>query len=699
MAPIKALVAEGHHFRAIIERILTRDPKLRSYNIEVISTNDGRAALLKYKKHRPDFIILDALLPRLGGFDVVQQIRRSEGGEDIPIVVTTVQAKDKGALRMLEKDFDIQIMQRPFQPWDLAQRILKFLPSIRYKDPSRPSRRTRRTRRTRPTGAPSYEPISSPQAAPVYPSEQLKGALEEWDDQDPTLVDINIEELGVTISVDEDDAVIQQQNSAATSKPRAAIPRHIMGDFTQAPLASVLLDALEQRWEGTMTMQQKKILKVIYFHDGRPTFAQSNIRRETLGMTLVYKGKLTMEQNSQVYETAQKGGIRFGEALVRMGLMSTEEMEQEVLTNICMKMEQALLWRQGSWRLMYEEGVDTRNIRFNIDPVRLVFEGLKRRSHIEDSLRRFTGKENLGLELMPRFQAYSQQFSEVFGDLLVDALLPKQSIWQAIQSSGINPQDSVFQMDMLLQSGLVRLTVKEMVAEEEIAGEDEAGEGEMAAERAALAKVEKELEQELAEEQEQQEAMAALEADIESDIESEMAALVEVVAEEEQAGGARTSTETEEMAVAEALEEAARSGEIEMEWEAPPTERVRVLEEDPGEPPPKKEDKPSPPKRRKKKTGRSAAGQMAAKLSIKMAWQKLKWQDHYAILGLRPSAADDEIDEAYLALRDKYAMGNFSGMDLSEVEDKLKAIREAADKAYAVLQNPKARDKYDRSLS
>jgi len=176
MAPIKALVAEGRHFRAIIERILTRDPKLRSYNIEVISTNDGRAALLKYKKHRPDFIILDALLPRLGGFDVVQQIRRSEGGEDVPIVVTTVQAKEKGALRMLEIDFDIQILQRPFQPWDLAQRILKFLPSIRYKDPSRPARRTRRIR---PTGAPSYEPISSPQAGPVYPSEQLKGALEE----------------------------------------------------------------------------------------------------------------------------------------------------------------------------------------------------------------------------------------------------------------------------------------------------------------------------------------------------------------------------------------------------------------------------------------------------------------------------------------------------------------------------------------
>ncbi len=57
-------------------------------NMEVIKATDGQKAYEKYKSEKPDLIILEAMLPRLHGFDLTQKIyKETKGG--VPIIIVT----------------------------------------------------------------------------------------------------------------------------------------------------------------------------------------------------------------------------------------------------------------------------------------------------------------------------------------------------------------------------------------------------------------------------------------------------------------------------------------------------------------------------------------------------------------------------------------------------------------------------------
>lgn len=59
-----------------------------SQRIQVIKATDGQMAYEVYKKESPDLIILEAMLPKLHGFDLTQKIyEETKGG--IPVVIVT----------------------------------------------------------------------------------------------------------------------------------------------------------------------------------------------------------------------------------------------------------------------------------------------------------------------------------------------------------------------------------------------------------------------------------------------------------------------------------------------------------------------------------------------------------------------------------------------------------------------------------
>ncbi len=57
-------------------------------NIKVIKATDGQKAYNKYQSEKPDMIILEAMLPKLHGFDLSQKIYKETKGE-IPIIIVT----------------------------------------------------------------------------------------------------------------------------------------------------------------------------------------------------------------------------------------------------------------------------------------------------------------------------------------------------------------------------------------------------------------------------------------------------------------------------------------------------------------------------------------------------------------------------------------------------------------------------------
>lgn len=55
----------------------------------VTAVEDGLDALRRIERDRPDAVVLDLMLPRLGGEDVYLELRSNPSTRDIPVVIVT----------------------------------------------------------------------------------------------------------------------------------------------------------------------------------------------------------------------------------------------------------------------------------------------------------------------------------------------------------------------------------------------------------------------------------------------------------------------------------------------------------------------------------------------------------------------------------------------------------------------------------
>ena len=88
----------------------------------VVAT-DGPSAVESHRKHRPDLVILDLMLPGMDGFEVCRAIRREA---DTPILMLTARTDDVDAIVGLELGAD-DYVTKPFNPRALVARVKAIL--------------------------------------------------------------------------------------------------------------------------------------------------------------------------------------------------------------------------------------------------------------------------------------------------------------------------------------------------------------------------------------------------------------------------------------------------------------------------------------------------------------------------------------------------------------------------------------------
>jgi len=62
---------------------------LKQEGYEVISALDGEIGLRLAKEKKPDLILLDLILPKIHGFDVLKKIKEDKEIQEIPVIILT----------------------------------------------------------------------------------------------------------------------------------------------------------------------------------------------------------------------------------------------------------------------------------------------------------------------------------------------------------------------------------------------------------------------------------------------------------------------------------------------------------------------------------------------------------------------------------------------------------------------------------
>jgi len=59
-----------------------------NHNIQIVKARDGATAYEKFQSEKPDLVILEAMLPKLHGFDLTQKIVKESKGS-VPVIIVT----------------------------------------------------------------------------------------------------------------------------------------------------------------------------------------------------------------------------------------------------------------------------------------------------------------------------------------------------------------------------------------------------------------------------------------------------------------------------------------------------------------------------------------------------------------------------------------------------------------------------------
>lgn len=99
---------------------------LRNAGFDVVTAEDGEAAVKKARSSCPDLMVLDVMLPEIDGFEVCKLLRRDPSTAKIPIIMLTAKAAEIDRVLGLEFGAD-DYLTKPFSPRELILRIKKLI--------------------------------------------------------------------------------------------------------------------------------------------------------------------------------------------------------------------------------------------------------------------------------------------------------------------------------------------------------------------------------------------------------------------------------------------------------------------------------------------------------------------------------------------------------------------------------------------
>ena len=103
----------------LLERKLTRE----GYSV-VIATN-GIDGLIKMREDRPDIVLLDIIMPKMGGFEVMEEMNKDETLKDIPVIVVSNSGQPVEIDRIKKMGAKDWLIKTEFDPQEVLDKVKK----------------------------------------------------------------------------------------------------------------------------------------------------------------------------------------------------------------------------------------------------------------------------------------------------------------------------------------------------------------------------------------------------------------------------------------------------------------------------------------------------------------------------------------------------------------------------------------------
>lgn len=118
----KILIVEDDKFlRELIAQ------KLLKENYDIVEAVDGEKGIKAVKEEKPDLILLDLILPGLGGFEVLSKIKEDPVLAEIPVIILSNLGQKEDIEKGLKMGANDYLIKAHFTPAEIIEKIKAVL--------------------------------------------------------------------------------------------------------------------------------------------------------------------------------------------------------------------------------------------------------------------------------------------------------------------------------------------------------------------------------------------------------------------------------------------------------------------------------------------------------------------------------------------------------------------------------------------
>jgi len=100
---------------------------LEKEGYQMISALDGESGLRLAKSQKPDLILLDLILPKKDGFEVLKELKKDESTKEIPVIVLTNLEDIESVERAIELGATTYLVKAQYTLTEVIQKVKKAL--------------------------------------------------------------------------------------------------------------------------------------------------------------------------------------------------------------------------------------------------------------------------------------------------------------------------------------------------------------------------------------------------------------------------------------------------------------------------------------------------------------------------------------------------------------------------------------------
>jgi CheY-like chemotaxis protein len=100
---------------------------LKNEGYEVISALDGEVGLRLAKTKKPDLILLDLILPKMDGFEVLEELVQDPKTKDIPVIILTNLERMEDIERALELGAKTYLVKANYTLKEVIEKVKQTL--------------------------------------------------------------------------------------------------------------------------------------------------------------------------------------------------------------------------------------------------------------------------------------------------------------------------------------------------------------------------------------------------------------------------------------------------------------------------------------------------------------------------------------------------------------------------------------------